>query len=185
MPRPLLLQDGYSKMRFQLHHINSTSIQKDLGDYWDSLPPESRESAFYDSPEVLRKEFMAMSQAPYIQMFLVLDIEDSRYMGHVMLTDFRGRGAFGHESVHPAYRGKLAIQAGKEVLQQLLLPMGREQSHLDWIMGLTPTVYRAAKLYARKIGYRPILELKNACYFYKENQFYDGQVFLATPEDIL
>lgn len=135
--------------------------------YWALLHLQGlAKHAFYDGSVTCPSDFLDLSRDPSVILFLILDTEKHRPVGHFHLTHFLGKSATGHFSLLKRYQGREGIRIGKEVINLIFdLKTENNKPLVTNITGITPVTNKLACRFIQLIGFVKQFILKDSCVF--------------------
>ena len=97
-------------------------------------------------------------------MYNVYDPAEERLVAEFALTNFTGKSAQVHFSMHPANKPQRSMQLAREVTDQILNQWSEQGNpdapYLYSLYGLTPTCNRVACAFVQRVGFKKIGVLK-------------------------
>ena len=154
-----------------------TKASEFMEDYYKALIDQGLlEHAYFDGSAKTGKDFVNISLSSIVLFSFIFDnsSEIDFPIGHVCLTNFTGYCAMAHFNILRPYHQK-AVEVGKEGLEVIKRLKRKDKTpFICNLLGITPVTNRAARLFARRIGFEPIAILNKACHMYYKNKHVDG-----------
>lgn len=132
--------------------------------------------AFYDGSVKCAEDFYDLARNPNVYLFLAIDAKTGNPAAHMHLTNFSGRTAHSHFSIHPAYKGSEAVRVALEGLDQIFeLERAPGEALVTTLIGITPVQNVLAIRLLKICGYTPLTTIEDICEF-EDGSFQAGLI---------
>ena len=167
---PIVSADKEGKMFY-------TKASQFMEHYYKALTNQGLlEHAYFDGSAITLDDFIKISANRMVIFSFIFDNDSDTKepIGHVCLTNFTGYCAMAHFCILRHYHQK-SVEVGKEGLKVISEIKRKDGTpFVKSLIGITPVTNRAARAFARRIGFVPISYLKDSCYLYYKKKYVNG-----------